>query len=387
MNVWLGEMSLSEHMGRSPLLKLDPVIMSCSHWHTHEFATFTDNNIICIVQLRLLVSRQSETFDRMVLAAQSEDRSDSQKNDTYSIMIQFYYRNSTIALDSWLWTWIQWSEKGGRSYRHKHSYNGLEKAKLSYWYARILLITKAISLSDKLQNHKDLIQHFYGEAFASGVAYMKLFMSTHVPERLIWGHNPIVVTPTYCCIFCIHVINAMKQVETKLGIDVEATFALVEHFVAALDMAGSITDHRNGAATSYGPFLASVLGKAKEKRFKELQRDRQLSLSDSASHASSTRNAYSYPRTPNNDMYQQGGGGGAGGSSMAPPPSSQAYTSYEMSNRNGMPSNDYSEYAAQNSTSNSNMPNESNYENVWLPNFFRNSETSTQISSGECFIH
>jgi hypothetical protein len=68
-------MILSEHTGRSPLLKLDPVILTCNHWHTLDFALDFDGGIVCVIQLRLLISRQIEGFDRMIMAAsQSHQR-------------------------------------------------------------------------------------------------------------------------------------------------------------------------------------------------------------------------------------------------------------------------------------------------------------------------
>ncbi|UZJ53405.1 hypothetical protein CBS101457_002725 [Exobasidium rhododendri] len=403
-NLWLGEMSIGEHMGRSPLLKVDPVIMSCNHWHTRDWAASADSLIVCTIQLRLQIGRQSESFDRMIMASQMDDTNDPQKNEARKVVVQFFFHNNALALDAWIRTWSLWFERDGR-----HGKSRLDKARLQYWYARVLLITKIIGLSDKLPDHQNIIQGLYSDAFSSSISYISLFLSSNVPEKLVWGHNSLIVAATYCCIFCTHVIMVMDHVEQRLGVDVDATIFLISQFVAALDLAGSVTEHRMGAATSYGPFLASVLARAKDKRTQELRGSAAANGSNVSMHSQqgtnqgeaegnfsshpSARYPYpssSLPNTPsqnhNFSLYskppfmQQGttvGGSNVGTSTMAPPPP-QPYNPHDITYRSGMNSMDFQQFPSSGNIGMNNLStglppnnNEMNPDAMWLPDSFR----------------
>lgn len=131
-------------------------------------------------------------------------------------------------------------------------------------YARVLLTTRALTLPDLDPN---LFYRLYGDAFFSATAFLGLYLDSLVPQGgVVWGHNPTVVTPTYCSIFLIHVIANVPDAERRLGVAVEATYDLIARLVEALEYAGSITPHRRGAAGSYGPYLKAVLAKTREKR-------------------------------------------------------------------------------------------------------------------------
>ncbi len=83
----------------------------------------------------------------------------------------------------------------------------IQRLKLYYWYARLLLDTIALKCS-----HLGLsvLRPVYKDAYACCMAYLGLFVATMVPNGLFWGHNSTVVTPVYCGIFALRIVGLIS---------------------------------------------------------------------------------------------------------------------------------------------------------------------------------
>lgn len=230
LNLWLFETSLSQHMGRRPTLSIDPVVAGCGQWHLDRYALPEDRAMVAVVQIRLLMARNIELFDQFIDIERAP------------FQLEFFRKTCASELDNWLATWAT-GEGAGAPQR-------LKKARLYYWYARLMLDTVALKCSHL---GAEVLRPVYRDAYASAMAYLTLFIKLLVPDGLVWGHNSTVVTPVYCAIFALRM--------TTFGIDVDAqhTFDMVDKLVRALEDAGNYTPHRQGAAGSYAPYLATVL--------------------------------------------------------------------------------------------------------------------------------
>lgn len=264
LNLYLFETSLSQHMGRRPTLASDPVVMGCAKWHLDRCAIAQDAAMVAVVQLRLLMTRNIELFENFV------DVSSDNHGKISAMHVELFRKTSATDLDTWLATWINQSEVSATpdTAEHSHPPQRLQKAKLYYWYARLILDTMALKCS-----HLGLraLRPIYIDAYASAMAYLDLFVNTMVPNGLLWGHNSTVVTPAYCAIFALRVTGlvssgkAGSEQAANLHIEIDAvyTFNMVDKVIKVFEEADSVTDHRQSAAGSYAPFLAAVLLKAK----------------------------------------------------------------------------------------------------------------------------
>ncbi|TKY85762.1 hypothetical protein EX895_005302 [Sporisorium graminicola] len=289
LNLWLFETSMSQHMGRRPTLANDPVVMGCAHWHLDKFALTQDKAVVAVVQLRLLMKRNTELFENFVDASSSylpAERTAKQ--------VELFRRTCAADLDTWLATWTGPShqqstqndaatasdavgDNSGSKPKLGATGNAdlpptlsrINRLKLYYWYARLVLGTIALK-----STHLgiEVLRPIYRDAYACCMAYLGLFVATMVPNGLFWGHNSAVVTPAYCAIFALKIVGLIstsgaghKAKEEDLGIDVDAeyTFEMVEKVARACEDAGNATPHRRAAAGSYAFFLFTVLAKAR----------------------------------------------------------------------------------------------------------------------------
>ncbi|PWZ02182.1 hypothetical protein BCV70DRAFT_58581 [Testicularia cyperi] len=289
LNLWLSETSLSQHMGRRPTLAIDPVVMGCASWHLDEFALPEDKAMVAVVQLRLVMMRNIELFENFVDISTSY-----QPAHRTAMQVEYFRKTCAMDLDTWLATWAGRSDSAAAASStssdigtatpssegppHPRPPQRLQKAKLYYWYARLILDTIALKCS---QLGLEVLLPIYKDAYASAMAYLGLFVATMVPNGLLWGHNSTVVTPAYCAIFALRVTgmvavghssrsgNAAPASSNEqsqalyMDIDAEYTFEMVEKVTKVFEEAGNVTPHRQGAAGSYAPFLATVLHKAR----------------------------------------------------------------------------------------------------------------------------
>uniref|UniRef100_V5E5S0 Zn(2)-C6 fungal-type domain-containing protein n=2 Tax=Kalmanozyma brasiliensis (strain GHG001) TaxID=1365824 RepID=V5E5S0_KALBG len=299
LNLWLYETSMSQQMGRRPTLANDPVVLGCAHWHLDPFALEQDKAVVAVVQLRLLMKRNTELFENFVDISTSPLSAERTAKH-----VELFRRICASDLDAWLATWTAPSnqqpkqptesllpdtETGGyqSSANREADGNGelppthprTNRLKLYYWYARLALDAIALKCSHL---GLDVLRPVYRDAYACCMAYLGLFVATMVPNGLFWGHNSAVVTPAYCAIFALKIVGlisttagaagasaltqrAEKVKEEDLGIDIDAeyTFEMVEKLAKACEEAGNATPHRRAAAGSYAFFLFTVLAKAK----------------------------------------------------------------------------------------------------------------------------
>lgn len=313
LNLWLFETSMSQHMGRRPTLANDPVVMGCAHWHLDKFALPQDKAMVAVVQLRLIMLRNTELFENFVDGSVSHLPA-----ELTSKQVELFRKICASDLDTWLATWtgpaqhlasqnMQGSASSSSNDPQASSEAGdtigtgadtskpkpwpttnrapttsrIQRLKLYYWYARLLLDTIALKCSHL---GLDVLRPIYKDAYACSMAYLGLFVATMVPNGLFWGHNSTVVTPVYCAIFALRIVGLSstsagaaslqvksqpkkgnKTTEEDLGIDIDAeyTFAMVEKVAKVCEEAGNATPHRRGAAGSYAFFLFTVLAKAK----------------------------------------------------------------------------------------------------------------------------
>ncbi|GAC93554.1 hypothetical protein PHSY_001119 [Pseudozyma hubeiensis SY62] len=318
LNLWLFETSMSQHMGRRPTLANDPVVMGCAHWHLDKFALPSDKAVVAVVQLRMLMKRNTELFENFVDASNSYLSAERTAKQ-----VELFRRICASDLDTWLATWTgpshQQSEQAmppstttrqeaAEAFSNSSAAKGskpngsepdsesseslpptlgrINRLKLYYWYARLILDTIALKC-----NHLGLevLRPIYRDAYACCMAYLGLFVATMVPNGLFWGHNSAVVTPAYCAIFALKIVGLIttnatgtanlqsgggnstlaqrqeKANDEDIGIDVDAeyTFEMVEKLAKACEDAGNATPHRRAAAGSYAFFLFTVLAKAK----------------------------------------------------------------------------------------------------------------------------
>lgn len=287
LNLWLFETSMSQHMGRRPTLANDPVVMGCAHWHLDKFALTQDKAVVAVVQLRLLMKRNTELFENFVDAS-----SEFVPKERTAKQVELFRRTCASDLDTWLATWTGPSQQqgeavadGGGGEPRSGSSSGkvkqaadlpptlsrINRLKLYYWYARLILDTIALKSTHL---GLEVLRPIYRDAYACCMAYLGLFVATMVPNGLFWGHNSAVVTPAYCAIFALKIVGLIstsgttvgqKVKEEDLGIDVDAeyTFEMVEKVAKACEDAGNATPHRRAAAGSYAFFLFTVLAKAR----------------------------------------------------------------------------------------------------------------------------
>ncbi|GAK64435.1 uncharacterized protein PAN0_005c2649 [Moesziomyces antarcticus] len=312
LNLWLFETSMSQHMGRRPTLANDPVVMGCAHWHLDKFALPGDRAMVAVVQLRLLMLRNTQLFENFVDVSATHLPAERTAKQ-----VELFRRICASDLDTWLATWTgpsprisaddaQTSPAGTVASESSTAGSGLAKPdlpptlsriqrlKLYYWYARLILDTIALKCSHL---GLEVLRPIYKDAYACCMAYLGLFVATMVPNGLFWGHNSTVVTPAYCAIFALRIVGlistsagaASLQVKSlpqresaqaeDLGIDIDAeyTFEMVEKVAKVCEEAGKATPHRRAAAGSYAFFLFTVLAKAKSawraKQNKQPERD------------------------------------------------------------------------------------------------------------------
>lgn len=311
LNLWLFETSMSQHMGRRPTLANDPVVMGCAHWHLDKFALPGDKAMVAVVQLRLLMLRNIELFENFVDVSVTHLPAERTAKQ-----VELFRRICASDLDTWLATWTgpshhlpsrshpsettptdkdateattNSSSSKGKAQLWPNtdlppSLSRLQRLKLYYWYARLILDTIALKCSHL---GLEVLRPVYKDAYACCMAYLGLFVATMVPNGLFWGHNSTVVTPAYCAIFALRIVGLIstsagaaslqvkshpqrtepgrEAAEEDLGIDIDAeyTFEMVEKVAKVCEEAGNATPHRRGAAGSYAFFLFTVLAKAK----------------------------------------------------------------------------------------------------------------------------
>ncbi|KAJ1032989.1 hypothetical protein NDA16_000268 [Ustilago loliicola] len=322
LNLWLFETSMSQHMGRRPTLANDPVVMGCAHWHLDKYALPGDKAMVAVVQLRLLMLRNMELFENFVDVSVTHLPAERTAKQ-----VELFRRICASDLDTWLATWtgpaqhqaqlalgaassstsVAAAEKTGDGEGGKFSSSDsnsggdrraksklgttadlpptlsrIQRLKLYYWYARLILDTIALKCSHL---GLEVLRPIYKDAYACCMAYLGLFVATMVPNGLFWGHNSTVVTPVYCAIFALRIVGlistsagaASLQVkslpnsttrdkkqgkEEGLGIDIDAeyTFEMVEKVARVCEEAGKATPHRRGAAGIPHPAIRLYFG-------------------------------------------------------------------------------------------------------------------------------
>ena len=192
LNLWLFEMSMSQHMGRRPTLANDPVVMGCAHWHLDKFALPQDKAVVAVVQLRLLMKRNTEMFEDFVDAS-------SMPVERTGKQVELFRRICASDLDTWLATWTgpsqqqsahevppASSEAGGSKTRSDlpPTLSRINRLKLYYWYARLILDTIPLKSTHL---GLEVLRPIYRDAYACCMAYLGLFVATMVPNGLFWG--------------------------------------------------------------------------------------------------------------------------------------------------------------------------------------------------------
>jgi hypothetical protein len=120
-------------------------------------------------------------------------------------------------------------------------------------YARLILNSYAL----KCTQDQTLLEPFYKESYNSAMSYLTLFSERLESPELVYVHNSAVVTVAYVAVFALRLCSLDKK--RYPYIDSSLVFDHVRALSKALARAGSVTTWRNGAASSYAPYLSAVL--------------------------------------------------------------------------------------------------------------------------------
>ncbi|PWN34046.1 uncharacterized protein FA14DRAFT_191140 [Meira miltonrushii] len=240
-NLWLFEYSLSTHMGRRSTLSQDPVILGVSAgWHRAAYAIPGDEAIVALIGLRRIQIKNTEFFEHSILST-SYDR--PQINSAASrFQLDFYRKASSADITNWTAMYVEREE--GSSYR-------MRNASLYASYARLILNSYAL----KCTSDEELLDPFYKESYSAAMTYLSMY-SERFRTGLTYVHNSSVVTVAYVAVFALKLCSLDSDrhpyIDPKLVID------HVRELADALAKAGSVTSWRNGAASSYAPYLRAV---------------------------------------------------------------------------------------------------------------------------------
>ncbi|MCO5566000.1 hypothetical protein L7F22_019675 [Adiantum nelumboides] len=240
-NLWLFEYSLSTHMGRRSTLSQDPVILGVSAgWHRAAYAIPGDEAIVALIGLRRIQIKNTEFFEHSILST-SYDR--PQINSAAArFQLDFYRKASRADITNWTAMYVEREE--GSSYRMKN-------ASLYASYARLILNSYAL----KCTSDEELLDPFYKESYSAAMTYLSMY-SERFRTGLTYVHNSSVVTVAYVAVFALKLCSLDPDrhpyIDPKLVID------HVRELADALAKAGSVTSWRNGAASSYAPYLRAV---------------------------------------------------------------------------------------------------------------------------------
>lgn len=123
-----------------------------------------------------------------------------------------------------------------------------------------LLILYSYALKSTTDAH--LLDPLYKESYSASMTYLSIFSEGLDSPALVYIHNSAVVTLAYVAVFSLRLCSLDS---TKYPyIDTEKVFTLVGKVAQALGRAGAVTPWRNGAASSYAPYLQAVLDKVKK---------------------------------------------------------------------------------------------------------------------------
>lgn len=256
LNVWIAEMALCELMGMAPMMRFDTMVISSSSWHLHPQALIADHAIVALVQLRLILARQAEMFERFILSNQTHT------NEIVEMM-KITYKQSIEQLDAWSNAWSQDPYATNISSQHPR----FRRARICYWYARSMSASRALRFTFETTQTTFPLD-LYLDIFNASTAFLHQVIHTQNAIAFQYSNNCSIILPTYCCCVCLSLIGIMNSPSidsSRLHMDIRTTFDLITKVSETLNQAASITPHRRGAASNYGPFLKAVLEKTKEK--------------------------------------------------------------------------------------------------------------------------
>jgi hypothetical protein len=249
-NLWLFENSLSTHMGRRSTLGQDPVILGvCAGWSRGKYAIAGDEAIVALINLRRLQIKNTEYFEHSIL---SEGIKHVEEGASASLKYQLdFYRSSCSAdFDAWRAMYVEHDE--GQSQRMKN-------ARLYLSYARLILNSYAL----KCTSDQTLLEPIYKESYNSAMSYLTLFCERLDSPELVYVHNSAVVTVAYVAVFALRLCSL--DAKRYPYINSRLVFSHVRSLSTALARAGSVTAWRNGAASSYAPYLSAILNRVEKK--------------------------------------------------------------------------------------------------------------------------
>lgn len=137
------------------------------------------------------------------------------------------------------------------------------------------------SFALKCTTDQDLLGSFYKESYSAAMTYLTLYSERIKSPGLTYVHNSSVVTVAYVAVFALKLCSL--DPERYPYIDSQCVFDHVGELAEALSRAGSVTPWRNGAASSYAPYLAAVLERVQ--RNSRLEQGRRESGGVTSSHA------------------------------------------------------------------------------------------------------
>lgn len=130
-------------------------------------------------------------------------------------------------------------------------------------YARLILNSYAL----KCTQDQALLEPFYKESYNSAMSYLTLFSERLESPELVYVHNSAVVTVAYVAVFALRLCSLDRK--RYPYIDSGLVFDHVRALSKALARAGSVTTWRNGAASSYAPYLSAVLHRVEKTILRE----------------------------------------------------------------------------------------------------------------------
>jgi hypothetical protein len=282
-NLWLYDFSLSTHMGRRSTLGQDPVILGVSAgWQHAPYAIPGDEAIVALIGLRRIQLKNTEFFDHTILA-NSFAQEPQRRSAALAVQLEFFNKCCASDIDSWKAMYVT-----GR--RKEHNFR-TDNLCLYASYARLMLNSYAL----KCTKDADLLAPFYKDSYCAVMTYLTLYVERTQRHGLTHVHNSSVVTVAYVAVFALKLCSLDRQ--RFPYIDVDSVFDHVRRLVQELRRAGNVTAWRNGAASSYAPYLAAILSRVERSTQAKDKHEKRTSARRSSATTIPARTAVHSPHT------------------------------------------------------------------------------------------
>lgn len=259
----IAEGTLSTQFGRPCTLSCqDSSLPQSVSWNREDFALPEDAALVCQIELRKIVERHTQAFERCLSASQIKAKSSDVDEAMLKLQRLADLRRAACAdLETWRQTWcptggLDQAGVGGSMAMGAFLVRWSPYSRLIYNYWRCHLNSVILQAAAKR------------DEFATPVAFDSMqcareLMDILLDDKKIGEHglpsapNAIVVMATYAA------VSALRLTRLDLSrhafIDSRSIFEQVLKLADALEIVGRTPAHRDGAAAPYGIYLRSVL--------------------------------------------------------------------------------------------------------------------------------